>query len=805
MKFSWTCYLPIGFVVGLLAFTGCSNSPYPYADEDDGKVYYTAVSEPPKSLDPQKAYNVRDGMFVSLVYEGLFAYDYLARPVTMIPQLAKEIPEPKVVTNDAGKVESVTYTFNLQEGVHFIDDPCFEATEGKGRELIADDFEFAFKRMVDPKTGCPVSENFMRIKGLADFKSRLTNVYHVAKMEAEKGPADSDEKENDKADTKDGESGAKDKGNPEEEAEANDETEAEGKSDAEEKEGDAKPAKPSGKTDGKAEKKRPLTQVEAIAKAGDIEGIKVTGKYSFDLTMTEPYPQMLYWLAMNFVSAIPHEAVSYYAPDELSKEEKKARQATGNGREPIEFTLRPVGTGAFKFDWEEYNREARIVLTANPNWWGRTRKAPSTIFPEKPATPEDVTNGCWREEDAGKNLPFIDQIEFHLEKESLPRFNKFVQGYYDRSGVPISGFSQAISNDDLTDDMNEMGISMVKEIDIGVRYMLFNMDSDTLGAPKKFSDDTLEKNRDVELERRRKVRKALCLAVNTPEFHEKFYNGLGGVAQSPLPPGLFGYDTDYKNPYRTFDPELTEAKRLMKEAGFEGGIDEKTGERLKLNIPTSAVTPPGTLYFEFYKKAWSRLGVDLDIQKSDYNTFMDRVHDKNAAYDVLMWGWMMDYPDPENFLFLLYGPNSGKFDDNNVNYSRWENPHYDELFEAMETMKNDASKEVTYTDFKSGEEKTETLTRLQIIHKMRDVFEHELPWIPTTHDEAYILSHDWMYNVKQHPVTGPWSKFYNIDTELRAEKRLAWNKPILWPLFILVLILALFMVPAILSIRKERR
>ena len=728
------CLKPLLLALFIAGMCGCSNSPYPYASDEDGVVYYTSVAEPPKSLDPQRAYNVRDGQFVSMVYEGLFAYDYLARPVSIIPQLATDIPEAVITKNASGVVETVTYTFNLQKGVHFIDDVCFP--DGKGREMKATDFEFAFKRMADPKTKCPVSENFMRIDGLAAFKTRLTNAYAIAKQEAEDSDDDS----------------------------------------------------------------KKLSQVEAINQAGSIDGIKVTGDYSFDLVMTEPYPQMLYWLAMNFISAIPHEAVSYYDTDNPPE-----RGDIHHANEPMDFPMRPVGTGVFRFDWTRYNREARIVLRANETWWGRTSDAPSTIFPEKPAEDTDEELGCWRPEDAGKNLPFVDQVEFHIEPESLPRFNKFLQGYYDRSGVPIAGFSQAISNDELTPEMKERGVSMVKEIDIGVRYMLFNMDADTLGAPRKFNDPKLEANRERELERRRLVRRALSLAVDTQEFHEKFYNGLGGIAQSPLPPGLFGYDPDYKNPWRQFDPELTEAKRLMKEAGFEGGIDEVTGERLELNLPSASTTPPGTLYYQFYKDAWARLGVTLKIESSDYNTFIDRVHDKNAGYDVLMWGWMMDYPDPENFLFLLYGPNSSKHDDHNVNYARYENPHYDELFDAMETMGDTESKKVTYTHYKTGEKKTETMTRLQIILMMRDIIEYDMPWIPTTHDEAYILSHDWIHNVKQHPVTGPWSKFYNIDTEQRDKERLAWNKPILWPLFILIAVLVLFMIPATLSIIKERR
>ena len=164
MQFSWSYIL----VAAVALLSGCSNSPYPYETEDSGIIYYSAVSEAPAHLDPQEAYNVRDGMFVSLCYEGLFGYDYLARPVQMIPQLAKEIPqEPEITTNEAGDL-SVLYKFELHENVHYIDDPCFP--DGKGREMTAHDFAFAFKRSTDPKTKCPIVGNFMRIRGLKAYQ-----------------------------------------------------------------------------------------------------------------------------------------------------------------------------------------------------------------------------------------------------------------------------------------------------------------------------------------------------------------------------------------------------------------------------------------------------------------------------------------------------------------------------------------------------------------------------------------------------------------------------------------------------------
>ena len=54
---------------------------------------------------------------------------------------------------------------------------------------------------------------------------------------------------------------------------------------------------------------------------------------------------------------------------------------------------------------------------------------------------------------------------------------------------------------------------------------------------------------------------------------------------------------------------------------------------------------------------------------------------------IFLWGWNADYPDPENFLFLLYGPNK-KVGNNGENASNYENPKFDALFEKMANMEN---------------------------------------------------------------------------------------------------------------------
>ena len=70
-------------------------------------------------------------------------------------------------------------------------------------------------------------------------------------------------------------------------------------------------------------------------------------------------------------------------------------------------------------------------------------------------------------------------------------------------------------------------------------------------------------------------------------------------------------------------------------------------------------------------------------ETSDYNRFREKIDQGN--YQFTMWGWNADYPDPENFLFLLYGPNSReKYKGENT--SNYDNPEFNRLFKKMETM-----------------------------------------------------------------------------------------------------------------------
>lgn len=126
--------------IALLA-AGCARdvSDEPAAGE---MVYYGSTSRI-RGFDPVKAGDVASSIAASKIYEGLVQYAYLDRPYHIEPLLAETMPD---VSEDG-----LTYTFRIRKGIYFQDDPCFTATGGKGRELVADDFVYAIKRTADIK------------------------------------------------------------------------------------------------------------------------------------------------------------------------------------------------------------------------------------------------------------------------------------------------------------------------------------------------------------------------------------------------------------------------------------------------------------------------------------------------------------------------------------------------------------------------------------------------------------------------------------------------------------------------------
>jgi oligopeptide transport system substrate-binding protein len=308
-------------------------------------------------------------------------------------------------------------------------------------------------------------------------------------------------------------------------------------------------------------------------------------------------------------------------------------------------------------------------------------------------------------------------------------------------------------------------------------YMGFNMHDPLVGGGSEVA---------------RKLRQAISLAIDQEEFISIFQNGRGLAAQSPIPPGIFGYVEGRAG----INPEMYDwvdgkprrkpveaAKRLLAEAGWPDGRNAKTGEPLVINLDTTATGVGAKSRIDWLNKQFLKIGVQLVVRSTDYNRFQEKV--RKGAVQFFYFGWNADYPDPENFLFLLYGP-QGKVKFSGENAANYANPEYDRLFDEMRAMENGPRRQA-------------------IIDRMLTLLRHDAPWVWGFHPKDYTLRHAWLTNRKPSKVGHNTLKYQRIDAATRERLRAEWNRPVLWPLLLVALLLVAIALPAVFDHRRRER
>ena len=489
---------------------------------------------------------------------------------------------------------------------------------------------------------------------------------------------------------------------------------------------------------------------EQYARAGGIEGVVAHGDQALEIILAEPNAQILYWFAMPFTTPLAWEAVAYY-------------DGRGGRRH---FADHVVGTGPYRLSL--YEKQYRFTLERNELWYGSqptSLDAPGGIFPVQ-IDAADIAEGRIDAAYAGRRMPFVDRIEFYRERENIPRFNKLLQGYYDDGGIIKESFDAVVQGDRLSPQMQARGMRLDKTVEPSIRYVGFNMEDPVVGAAAG--------------ERGRKLRQAMSVAIDSSQYLELFLNGRGVPAQTLLPPGIFGYDADYKNPFRQYD--LARARQLLADAGYRNGIDPATNTRLKLSFDTSATTAAANLQFEYLAAAWRQLGLDIEINATTYNQFQDKV--RRGAYQIFIWGWIADFPDPENFLFLLECQNA-RSKSGGPNTANFCNAEYDRLYLGMKDLPN-------------GDQ------RATLIRRLLAILQVERPWIELYHEEDFVLSHAWLVNSKPMGISYPAYKYKDVRPGLRARLKTEWNAPVRWPLYLVLFAVVALTVPAVRTYYRER-
>ncbi|MDH5377035.1 MAG: ABC transporter substrate-binding protein [Gammaproteobacteria bacterium] len=512
--------------------------------------------------------------------------------------------------------------------------------------------------------------------------------------------------------------------------------------------------------------KRLKTEYEELKKRGelfldlrkyDLPAVKVLDRYRYQITIEGSYPQLVYWLSMPFFAPMPVEADQFYSQKGMKDNN-------------ITLDWYPVGTGAYMLTVNNPNRQ--MIMVKNPNYRGD----------RYPTEGERGDRELGLLADAGKPMPFIDKVVYSLEKETIPYWNKFLQGYYDTSGISSESFDQAIQVSGqgevgLSEQMKEKGIRLSTSVATSTFYLGFNMIDPVIGGLS---------------ERARKLRQSLSIAIDYEEYISIFMNGRGIPAQGPLPPGIFGYVEGEKgiNPVvydwedgRAKRKPITAAQKLLAEAGYPNGVDSKSGKPLVLNLDIAGGGPDDKARFNWFRKQFDKLNIQLVVRNTQYNRFQEKMLKGSAQ--IYIWGWNADYPDPENFLFLLYGPNQ-KVDKNGENASNYKNKKFDALFERMKNMPNGVDRQA-------------------IIDQMVNIAREDAPWIWGVNPKNYGLYHDWFLNAKPNLMSHNTMQYKRINGPLREQKRNEWNQPVLLPVLLIFVFMIIIIVPAIMSYKKREQ
>ncbi|MDH4174304.1 MAG: peptide ABC transporter substrate-binding protein, partial [Betaproteobacteria bacterium] len=187
--------------------------------------------------------------------------------------------------------------------------------------------------------------------------------------------------------------------------------------------------------------------------------------------------------------------------------------------------------------------------------------------------------------------------------------------------------------------------------------------------------------------------------------------------------------------------------------------------------------------FDWWRRQFAKLSVQLEIRDTDWNRFQEKI--RKGSQQLYILGWNADYPDPENFMFLLHGPQA-RARTQGENTSNYMNAEFDALFERMKTMPNGAE-------------------RQRIIDRMVELYRRDAPWVGGFHPVSYGLSHAWMLNGKPNNMARNNLKYLRVDIEKRAAMRREWNQPIVWPLGLLLLVLVVSAIPGVRSYRRRER
>lgn len=721
------------FGIGLLVLcwlgfvSGCDrvqNAPRKITDYAENTLYSSFSGRSPKTLDPQASYSSDETLFTYEIYEPLYQYHYLKRPYEIVPRVARSVVKPVYVDASGAQLPESADSNRVAQSIYRIEikkGVLFAPHPAFARDEVTG--EYLYHHLTKSQASAIKSPLELEKHGSRELTAE-DFVYGIKRMASPRVMCPVFGLLSDYM-----------VGLP----------------------------KLSERLDLR-NKTTDKTSAWLDLRSEALDGVRAIDRYTLEIRIRGKYPQFINWLSMAFFAPVPWEAEAFYANEEFRKNN-------------ISLATWPVGTGPYMLERSLQNREH--VLKRNPNF----RMEPYPCSGE----PDDAAKGLLV--DCGKPIPFIDRVVMTMEKESVPTTSKFLQGYYDSPQITRLDVGQgylvaASDSEEKAKLYSERKLQFPSTVEANLWYVGFNWLDSVVGEGKT----------KAERERNRKLRQAICIAIDWEEQIAIFEKGQGKPAHGPLPPGLFGYDEHgnagfnpivYKKDAqgRVIRRSVEEARALMREAGYPDGRDIKTGKPLVLNFDWQGTSAGSKSFLDWFARQFSKIGIQLEIRATDYNRFQEKMMKGSAQ--IYYWGWQADYPDAENFLFLLYGPNrkSGSVS-GGENASNYVNAEYDALFEKMRML-------------------PDGLEKAAIINKMIGIVQTDAPWSFGYFPTSAAALHHWVKNAKPTQIVRNNVQYLRLDTAERISRIREWNVPVYWPLVLVLLIVAGGVFLVVRHIRKQ--
>ena len=318
----------------------------------------------------------------------------------------------------------------------------------------------------------------------------------------------------------------------------------------------------------------------------------------------------------------------------------------------------------------------------------------------------------------GETLKLGRNEHFHLGPPKLEEVEFILSGgtsmlMYENDEIHVAGVGLA-DLDRLNDPNNELYAELkTAPASFSVNYIGLNVTEPPL-------DDV-------------KVRQALNFAIDKQEIASIVLGDLVEPADGILPPNFPGYDQQV----RGYDYDPARAKQLLEESKYGGDLE---------NIPPITITTPGSfganvsLDMEVILQMWERnLGITAEFQQTEYATFLKDLH--KGRFQMFDIGWIADYPDPENFLDVLFHSNSVN------NHTHYSNPDVDELLMKARV-------------------ETDTTARYALYNEVEQMILDDAPWVPLWFDgESKLLVKPNVHDYLLPPLIIPRYRFVYLTEE----------------------------------------